>query len=582
MLTRTSLVCAVFALSASGLSCKRSSKSDVPVSLSGPYDPQGQSGADDLDTVPIIGGTLFITRKGMAVISDPDRDRVLFVNASTMRLEQTVDLSRGDFPGRATEDEKGNVYVVLRGEGEVLKMSGEGNVLSTFNTCANPRGIAARDATQEVLVACADGELLVYSRGGKMRGGAIVAPDLRDIVVTADGSLFVTQFREAKIFRLNAEYAIEAELLAPGSADVSGGPLEPRVLWDLVAAPGERLVGLHQHAASRELTPPAATPGAPSPTTPTYYGQAGLPVVEPVVTTYGEEGPQESSAVIAEVLTVDADVEPTSGEVLLVSPGSYTYSVGNALGRSQYRLTAQPIAGAFFEGDALIQTREPAELVLFRDGERIDHVPLGGADVSSVGHAIFHATPEGPATAITCANCHPEGRDDAHTWNFAGTGLRRTQTLVGGVLEGAPFHWSGDIDDLDHLMNEVFTTRMGNRELTHAEVKDFATWLDVMPELNNDAKEVDGGVEVFQAAGCAACHSGERFTNEKNRDVGTGEALQTPSLLGLKHRAPYMHDGCAETLADRFDVVCGGNNHGDFDSLTGAQQATLLEYLGTL
>jgi cytochrome c peroxidase len=34
-------------------------------------------------------------------------------------------------------------------------------------------------------------------------------------------------------------------------------------------------------------------------------------------------------------------------------------------------------------------------------------------------------------------------------------------------------------------------------------------------------------------------------------DVGTGSALQVPSLHGLALRAPYMHDGCAETLLDR-------------------------------
>lgn len=583
VLVRTSLLCSLVALSLTTSACKRSNKLDIPVSASSTEDSQNQSSdGDATGTVPIIGGTLFVTRDGMAVVSDPDRDRVVFVDLDSMHADDPIALSAGAFPGRATEDEKGNVYVVLRGESRILKLSGSGEVLSKFNTCENPRGIVARDATEEIIVACADGEVLAYSRAGKLRGGAEVGVDLRDVVLTADGSLYVTQFREAKILRLNDAFEIEGELTAPGSTDALGGALEPRVLWDLVEAPNGRLVGLHQHAASRELTPPAATPGSPSNSTPTYYGAAGMPVVESAITAYGETAAEESSPVMFEVLAVDADVDPATGEILLVSPGSHSYSVGDVFSRAPYRVETQPIAGALHEGRVLLQTREPSEIIVVEDGVIVDRAWLGGADVTSMGHAIFHATPEGPASAITCASCHPEGRDDAHTWNFADIGLRRTQTLLGGVMQGAPFHWSGDIDDLDHLMNEVFTVRMGNRELTKNEVKGFASWLDDMPELNRTSKKVAGGEAAFEEAGCSACHSGARFTNEKNKDVGTGEALQTPSLLGVKHRAPYMHDGCAETLVERFDEACGGKDHGDFDTLSESEQAKLLEYLGTL
>jgi hypothetical protein len=58
--------------------------------------------------------------------------------------------------------------------------------------------------------------------------------------------------------------------------------------------------------------------------------------------------------------------------------------------------------------------------------------------------------------------------------------------------------------------------------------------------------------------------------------------LQIPSLRGLIWRAPYMHTGCAPTLADRFTAGCGGTKHGTIDHLTAADRTDLTAYLETL
>lgn len=109
----------------------------------------------------------------------------------------------------------------------------------------------------------------------------------------------------------------------------------------------------------------------------------------------------------------------------------------------------------------------------------------------------------------------------------------------------------------------------------------FGAWLGELPNLR-EPKADDAGRAVFESAGCATCHSGPRFTDETNRDVGTGEAFQTPSLVGVRFRAPYMHDGCAETLEERFDPACGGDAHGDVADLDEAELALLVEYLRSL
>ncbi len=81
--------------------------------------------------------------------------------------------------------------------------------------------------------------------------------------------------------------------------------------------------------------------------------------------------------------------------------------------------------------------------------------------------------------------------------------------------------------------------------------------------------------------GCAACHSGERLTNDAKADVGTGGRFKTPSLIGLKYRGPFLHDGCAATIADRF-TPCGGDRHGDVTVLDDEELDALIGYLEAL
>jgi hypothetical protein len=56
-----------------------------------------------------------------------------------------------------------------------------------------------------------------------------------------------------------------------------------------------------------------------------------------------------------------------------------------------------------------------------------------------------------------------------------------------------------------------------------------------------------------------------------------------PSLRGVSWRAPYMHDGCAPTLRDRFTPSCGGGDRHAVTSVLGEGDITdLIAYLDTL
>jgi cytochrome c peroxidase len=75
------------------------------------------------------------------------------------------------------------------------------------------------------------------------------------------------------------------------------------------------------------------------------------------------------------------------------------------------------------------------------------------------------------------------------------------------------------------------------------------------------------GFALFNGkTGCAACHSGWRFTDDQFHDIGTTTtdqgrgretkdaalnfAFKTPTLRSVALRAPYMHNASVATLAD--------------------------------
>ncbi|HKU38673.1 MAG TPA: c-type cytochrome [Polyangiales bacterium] len=240
------------------------------------------------------------------------------------------------------------------------------------------------------------------------------------------------------------------------------------------------------------------------------------------------------------------------------------------------------------ESTMVIQSREPALLTVMGPGGSTNAtvIPLGGESVRDTGHDIFHRNSGG---GVACASCHAEGAEDGHVWNFTGQGLRRTQALHVGLQGTAPFHWAGDESDLHVLMEDVFVGRMGGVHQSDPRVDSLSRFLFALqpPQAAlaaEDPAAVRGKALFESTAGCASCHVGAKFTDNKSYDVGTGhgERLQVPSLRGVAYRAPFLHTGCAKTLRDRFAAECGGSKHGNVAQLQPAQIDDLVAYLQTL
>jgi YVTN family beta-propeller protein len=206
------------------------------------------------------------------------------------------------------------------------------------------------------------------------------------------------------------------------------------------------------------------------------------------------------------------------------------------------------------------------------------------------------------SVGASCATCHLDGRDDGHVWGFP-DGPRQTPSLAGrSVTKTGPFHWSGEFPTLRDFLDTTVRQRMGGSALDTIMVSQLSAFIDVIPAPDNPHKRealTDAqarGAQVFKKAACDSCHEGETLTNNKQADVGTfissgpiqddpavrRVGLNTPSLLGLARTAPYLHDGSATSLKDRFVQGRLSNKHGTTSQLSDAELDDLVEYLRTL
>ena len=104
--------------------------------------------------------------------------------------------------------------------------------------------------------------------------------------------------------------------------------------------------------------------------------------------------------------------------------------------------------------------------------------------------------------------------------------------------------------------------------------------------------EAERGQAVFERAdvGCADCHVPPLFSDLRVHDIGTGNGpgellgpgFDTPSLRGVWHTAPYLHDGRASTLQEVFITHNPANQHGHTSHLSEAELHDLVAFLLSL
>ena len=590
---------------------------------------------------PISGGTLLALRDGVTVVAaDSDRDRAYVADVASGTLLSTIDLGDGAEPGRAVQGTLDTVYLALRGTGEVATLdAGLGVVTARERVCAEPRGLAWDETLGQLHVACASGELVTLDAEGTVARTVRLEPDLRDVVLH-EGRVLVSRLKTAELLEVSASGTVLSRS-APGTVDRVGfdetgetlTPMAPAIAWRAVATPSGETLIVHQRAMTGvvELE-------EPTPEQPTSYGGGGFDcqgIVQSALTIVGPGGETRTATLSGSVLPVDVAIS-TNGMIAVASAGIADPSAprpfvdfprgddgfggGDAPRSAGASLPPTGSVGVFFEGDVsdidrtsfcrfdsffapfpqepmvavaftpstdpllVAQSREPAELYVWSQSTGdFKTIRLDESSRRDTGHDLFHRD---TGAGIACASCHPEGAEDGHTWEFSEFGRRRTQPLNVGLAGTAPFHWDGTLSGIDTLMEEVLVGRMGGAHQSEPRMNALQDWLFSIeapePMVAEDDPAAVRGRQVFVDAGCETCHSGAALTNNATVDVGTGGLFQVPSLVGVGYRAPFIHTGCADTLAERFDPSCGGAAHGAVSGLSDAQIADMVAYLETL
>jgi len=417
-------------------------------------------------------------------------------------------------------------------------------------------------------------------------------------------------------------------------------PFRPVVAWRTLAGPNGATVIVHQRALDDEIeiVPPSMNGSA--------YGGAGFScsgISQNAVSVVGSEGAVASVTFQGSPLPVDATLSPDGLQLLVAMAGppdpespkpfvdfeengdvtSGGGKVGGFGGMTTLALislpwapsgpaaaagTVQPDPGCaggstIGRGDtppavavafdpsvpsrAVVQTVQPSTIMVIDvTSGRESTISFDDGTTRDTGFELFHRD---SGAGVACATCHAEGAEDGNVWRFSTVGARRTQALHVGLQGTAPFHWDGELGSVGALMNEVFVGRMGGIHESDARLERLESWLYALkapaPLRASTEEAVVRGEALFRSSACAVCHSGAKFTNNKNVSVGTSSRvpLQVPSLIGVGYRAPFLHDGCAQTLADRFNPACGGgDDHGSTSRLTTAEIGDLVAYLESL
>ncbi len=550
---------------------------------------------------PLSGGTLAISRDGhRAFGADTDRDVVWVVDLDGTDLLATIALEPGDEPGRLVEDAAGRVHVALRGAGALATIDVEAGDVVRRSVCSEPRGVAYDDADDVVHVACVGGELVTFPAGGGAATRTLhLDTDLRDVVV--DGAmLWVSRFRSAEVLSIDPAGRVSARVRPPDYDPAVEGHIEgdysgyyagqdvfaAAVAWRMIPRPGGGVILVHQRARTTPLSG-------------LYYGDDCTGGLVHTTVTEIDPGAEVSAARIVSSAPLPVDVAATADGSTVAIASAATDAIvrrsPNASGiicrggciedaGDLYEPEAGwPIGVAFTpSGRLVVQTREPATIG-FSDGPRL---ALPAESMRDTGWEMFHGV--AGFSTMACASCHPEGREDGRVWDFPDIGPRRTQSIGGGILATAPYHWDGSLPTLWELMEEVFVGRMGAQPPSPARTRAILAWLDTIPALAaSPARDPDAaarGEALFRSAGvfCVDCHEGDWLTTSESKDVGTGGKFQVPSLVGVWARDPFLHDGRAPTLRDRFGPGAGGDRHGVTSHLSEDEIGNLVAYLETL
>jgi YVTN family beta-propeller protein len=278
----------------------------------------------------------------------------------------------------------------------------------------------------------------------------------------------------------------------------------------------------------------------------------------------------------------------------------------------------------------------PRGLVLSLDGKRLyvanrldDSITVIDTDTSTVastidlggpnnvdalrrGERLFYTADFAFQGQFGCANCHLDATIDGLQWDLEPDGFgkdivdnRSLENLAGTE----PFKWNGGNPDMPTECGprtEKFFFR--SQSFTEQQLTDLVTFVYSLPYRPNRYRLANGeltpaqergqaifertksknGLPITEANQCTYCHSGPKYTNQKQLDVGSGRStdrspiIDVPQLSNVAYSGPYLHDGSARSLEEIWTVFNPKDTHGVTNDLTKDELNDLVEYLKTL
>jgi YVTN family beta-propeller protein len=245
----------------------------------------------------------------------------------------------------------------------------------------------------------------------------------------------------------------------------------------------------------------------------------------------------------------------------------------------------------------------------------VSTIDLGGPkniDALRRGERLFYTADFSFQGQFGCSNCHLDATIDGLQWDLEPDGFgkdivdnRSLENLAGTE----PFKWNGGNPDMPTECGprtEKFFFR--SQSFTQQQLTDLVTFVYSLPYRPNRYRLTNGeltpaqergktifertqtkkGSPIPEANQCTYCHSGPKYTNQKQIDVGTGKltdrspVIDVPQLPNVAYSAPYLHDGSAKSLEEIWTIYNPKDTHGVTNDLTKDELNDLIEYLKTL
>ncbi len=335
-------------------------------------------------------------------------------------------------------------------------------------------------------------------------------------------------------------------------------------------------------------------------------------------------------------------IAPDQSKIFLSTAGSESVTVIDVAHLLKtIRTRRQPFANDLSASAEYVSARipvghNPRGLVLSPDGKHLyvanrldDSITVIDTDTSTVastidlggpknvdalrrGERLFYTADFAFQGQFGCANCHLDSTIDGLQWDLEPDGFgkdivdnRSLESLAGTE----PFKWNGGNPDMPTECGprtEKFFFR--SQSFTEQQLTDLVTFVYSLPYRPNRYRLANGdltpaqergkaifertksknGLPIVETNQCAYCHSGPKYTNQKQLDVGSGKPtdrspiIDVPQLPNVAYSGPYLHDGSARSLEEIWTVFNPKDTHGVTNDLTKDELNDLVEYLKTL